>query len=427
MRFHRRCFLRSLGAFVALPMLDSLGRGHAAEATGSSPMPPKRLVFLGFGFGVTNETWFPDVNRVGADYVLPPGLAPLARHQRDLTVVQGCANRFSDEAHWGSTFWLSGANRYKEPGKSFDNSISADQVAAAALGAGTRFSSIQLGSGDAESSGHGPGLSLAWDHRGKPIAGFNTPLIAFHRLFSEDKVPLAQRQAMLAQKRSVLDAVCADAKHLQRTLCQSDTEKLDEYFQSVRDIELRLAKEERWLDKPAPRAPFDEPCEGLVGREEIKLMYDIMVAAMQTDTSRVLTYRQPVATLLSSLGIRVAAHDMTHYGPGDRMVASQRRDECQSELLAYFIDKLKATKEVDGKSLFDHICIVYGSNIRTVHYLDNCPTIITGRGAGIRLGENMVLPKNTPLCNVWLTILNGIGVPTKSHGDSTGIVKELVS
>ena len=111
-------------------------------------------------------------------------------------------------------------------------------------------------------------------------------------------------------------------------------------------------------------------------------MYDLIVAAFQTDSTRVMTYRQPVSNLLTSLGIKVAPHDMSHYSPGEREEASKQRDLAQSELLAGLIDRLKATKETDGSRLFDNTCVVFGSNIRSVHYLDNCPTILAGGGAG---------------------------------------------
>jgi hypothetical protein len=156
-------------------------------------------------------------------------------------------------------------------------------------------------------------------------------------------------------------------------------------------------------------------------------MYDLLLAALQTDSTRVVTYRQPISALLASLGIKVAAHDMSHYSPGERMDASQKRDAVQSRLLAELIDKLKAAKEPDGSSLFDHTALVYGSNLRTVHYLDNCPTLLAGGGAGVKLGQHLVLSKNTPLCNVWLTLLRGIGVQAERHGDSTGVVKELTA
>jgi hypothetical protein len=423
----RRRFLSGASALIALPALESLGYRRFAAAAENNSARPKRAIFLNFGWGVTNETWFPDVKQTGANYTLPAGLAPLARHQADITVVQGLANKFANEAHWGSTFWLTGANRYAEPGQSFHNSISADQVAAAKLGQDTRFASLQLNSPDVNNSGHGPGLSLAWDQRGKPIAGLDNPVLAFHRLFSAENTPLAERQAMLAQKRSVLDAVLTDAGSLQRGLNKTDTDKLEEYFQSIRDIETRLGKDEQWLSVPKPKGSMTEPKAGLAGRDEVAIMYDLMIAALQTDSTRVITYRQPVGTLLQSLAIKVAPHDMSHYTAGERMEASQKRDLAQSELLAGLIDKLKTTKEPDGSSLFDHTVLAYGSNIRTIHYLDNCPTILAGGGAGLKLGQHIVLPKNTPLCNLWLTLLHGLGIPAERHGDSTGMVKELIA
>jgi hypothetical protein len=420
----RRHFLRSTSSLIALPALESIG--FKAFAASKTATPPKRMVFLGFGWGVTNETWFPDVKKTGVAWELSEGLKPLARHQKDITVVQGCSNKFANEAHWGSTFWLTGANRYAEPGQSFHNSISADQVAAAHLGKDTRFASIQLNTPDAQNSGHGPGLSLAWDMRGKPVAEVENPVAAFHRLFSNETTPLSERQAMLAQKRSVLDAVMEDAKRVQNGLTKTDIDKLDEYYQSIRDIEVRLGKDEQWLSVPKSKPPVSEPKPGLAGKDEIKVMYDLIVAALQTDSTRVLTYRQPVGTLLQSLGTKVAPHDMSHYSPGDRMAASQKRDTTQSELLAGLIDKLKATKEADGTTLFDHIALAYGSNIRTIHYLDNCPTVLTGGAANLKLGHHLVLPKDTPLCNVWLTMLHGLGIEAERHGDSTGLVKELI-
>ena len=278
----RRRFLSAAGTMLALPAFESLltHRRLASGAESAGPRP-KRVVFLGFGYGVTNETWFPDINQTGAGYALPEGLKPLERHKSDFTVIQGLTNQYNNEAHWGSTFWLTGANRYSQPGQSFHNSISADQVAAAFLGADTRFSSIQLGSEDVVTSGHGPGLSLAWDARGKPISGQDNPVSAFHRMFSADSLPLEQRQAKLAQRRSVLDAVLSDAKRVERGLNRNDADKLDEYFQSIRDIEVRLSKEEQWLSIPKPGAPIPEPQSGLAGRDEIKMMYDLIVAAFK--------------------------------------------------------------------------------------------------------------------------------------------------
>jgi hypothetical protein len=109
------------------------------------------------------------------------------------------------------------------------------------------------------------------------------------------------------------------------------------------------------------------------------------------------------------------------------MEASQLRDRKQSELLAYLIDRLKASREPDGTSLFDHTCLAYGSNIHSIHYLENCPTLIAGGGAKVKLGQHLVMPKGTPLCNAWLTLLQGIGLPVTAHGDSTGVIPDLLA
>lgn len=423
----RRRFLCSSSALIALPVLESLGFERFAAAAQSAP-PPKRFIFIGFGFGVTKETWFPALDQPGSNYQLPDGLLPLARHKADFTVVQGLANKFAMDGHSGSTFWLTGANRYSEPGQSFHNSISADQVAADQLGIDTRFPSIQLNGGQGiEADGHGPGLSLAWDVRGKPLGGQNTPIEAYHRLFAKDASSPEKQKALLAQKRSVLDTVMESAGDLKRGLCKDDLSKLDEYFQGVREIEKRISKDEQWIGVPQPKTSLAEPKSAMRGKDEIQLMYDIMCAALQTDSTRVLTYRQPVASLLKSLDLSIAAHDMSHYGRGASMDASQRRDAAQSELLAGLLDRLKAAKETDGSRLFDNTTVVFGSNLRQAHTLENCPTLLAGGGSGIKLGQNLVLPKGTPLCNAWLTLLKGSGIKVERHGDSSGVIKELAT
>ncbi|MEY4393017.1 MAG: hypothetical protein RL595_266, partial [Planctomycetota bacterium] len=275
---NRRNFLKGSSSLIALPVLESMG--YRAFASVKPMYPPKRIVFLGFGWGITNETWFPDKSKTGKEYTLSAGLAPLARHKENFTVVQGCSNKFSNEAHWGSTFWLTGANRYSQPGQSFHNSISADQIAAGFLGKDTRYGSLQLGCDKASDSGHGPG-AMSWDMRGKPLAGPENPVVAFHRLFSTDNTPLSERQAMLSQERSILDAVMGEAKDIQKGLNKIDNDKLNEYFESIRDIEIRLGKDEQWLSVPKAKAPIPEPKPGLAGKEEIKVMYDLIAAALQ--------------------------------------------------------------------------------------------------------------------------------------------------
>jgi hypothetical protein len=218
-----------------------------------------------------------------------------------------------------------------------------------------------------------------------------------------------------------------EAQDLQRNLTKTDIEKLDEYFQGLREIEVRLSKDEQWQAVPKPKPTLQAPPEGLLGREEIRLMYELTAAALQTDSTRVVTYRLPIANLLTSLGVKVAPHDMSHYNPGERMEASQKRDAVNSELLAGLLDKLKAMPEADGSRLFDHTTVVFGSNISNVHNLTNCPTLITGGGAGVKLGHHLVVSKDTPLCNVWLTLLRGSGIELERHGDSSNVVKEIIA
>lgn len=424
----RRHFLRAAGTLIALPTLESLGyRAFAAE---KKTAPTKRMLFLGMGFGVTQETWYPDPKQTGASYVLPEGLQPLARHQKNFSLIQGLTNKFNTEGHWGSTFWLTAANRYGVAGQNFHNSISADQVAASVLGADTRYNSLHFSTSNGLGDGHGPGLSLAWNAQGKPIAGIDSPTLVFHRLFSEEKTSLAERRALFAQQRSILDAVLSDAKRVKRGITKTDSDKLDEYLESIRDIEVRISKEEKWSGSPKAKAPLTEPAAGLNGAEQIKAFYDLAVAALQTDSTRVITYRQPVGSLLKGLDLKTPcdSHSMSHYTLGLATgEASQKRDKVQSELLAGLLDRLKSVQEPDGSSLFDHTCLVFGSNIRSVHSLDNCPTLVAGGGASIRLGEHIVLPKDTPLSNLWLTLLQRVGVSVQRHGDSTGTLASLVS
>ena len=180
------------------------------------------------------------------------------------------------------------------------------------------------------------------------------------------------------------------------------------------------------MPKKFPEKAVKEPKGKIEGFEEVKLMYDLMLAAMQVDATRVITYRQPVTSFISSLGATITGHNMSHYTNGARREVSEMRDQKNAELLAYFIDGLKASKEPDGSSLYDHVALSFGSNIHSIHYLTNCPTILTGGGAGVKHGRHLVMPDaKTPLCNLWLSLLQGVGVNVDSHGDSTGTIKEL--
>ena len=420
----RRHFLRSSTAVIALPFLESFGFRRFASAAPVTA-PPKRMIFLGTGFGVTANAWYPDKDDTGYDYKLPECLTPLARHKQDFSILQHLEHANSRDGHSGSTFWLTGADRFAIPGRNFHNTISVDQVAASQFGNETRYTSLHIDGSDL--LGHGSG-SISWNQNGKPILGLKNPVALYHKLFSGDGVPLEQRQAMLAEERSALDTVLSDARSVKRGLTKTDIDKLDEYFESIRDIETRISKEESWLNVPKkkPANPVKEPGESLEGAPAVQAVYDLMVAAMQVDATRVFTYRLPSDSFCASIGSSFSAHNLSHYAGTERTKDSILRDQAHAKLVAGLMDKLKATKEADGSSLLDNVALTFGSNLRSKHSLNNCPTLIAGGGAGFKQGRHLVMKEEkTPLCNLWLSTLRGSGVNADTFGDATGVIDEL--
>jgi hypothetical protein len=412
----RRTMLRGVGASITLPLLNSL-LPRAVLAESQTLTSPQRLIFLSYSWGVSKGDWFP--KETGANYQLSECLKPLARHQADFSVLSNLSNKRAKDGHWGCTTWLTSADVNATPGKQFQNTVSVDQVAARHLGLDTRFRSLELSGG--KEDGYGPGLSLSWSEQGNPIPGENSPTGLFDRLFGAPEVPLAERKYLLHKDRSVLDAVMTDARSMNELLSKEDRGKVDEYFQSVRDIEVRLKKADEWLERPIPKAPFPRPEGKFKTSEEIKLMYDLMVAAIQTDMTRVITYRQPVEGLFSELGYKVGGHATTHCTEkSEAYKASIARDQKQLELVAYLIDRLKALQDPDGKSIFHNSIIAYGSGIRTNHDLRDTPTLIAGYGGGgLQQGQHYQYESHqTPLANLWCGILNHVGIESKSFADS---------
>ncbi len=283
----RRNFLRAGGAVLALPGLESFASPAAAPAT-----PPPRMIFLGGGFGFTKDSFYPTKAGAFSEIGLTEGLAPLARHQQDITMVTNLTNLGATDPHGGSCSYLTGANVAGTPGKRFHNSISCDQLAARQLGADTRFPSLVLSAKEpdgGQNSGHGPGLSLSWDDGGNPIPGIERPLDLYRTLFATPEDNPAAIHERLKNKQSILDIVQLDGSSLNRRLGKADREKLDEYFTGIRQVERGLERQARWADTPKPAAPFDAPAEGLTGEEAIGLMENMIIIALQTDATRVVS------------------------------------------------------------------------------------------------------------------------------------------
>ena len=424
----RRSFLRAGSSVLALPFLETFAAPKATLAS-----PPKRVIFLGGGFGFTKDSFYPKEAGRFSEIGMTEGLSPLERHQDDLTMVANLTNQGATDPHGGSVSYLTGANVAGTPGKRFHNSVSCDQVLAQELSRDTRYAALTLSAKEPDggsNSGHGKGLSLAWDDAGNPIPGIERPLDLYHALFANPNASREALDARLKKKQSILDLVRLEGGAMKRTLSKVDQDKLDEYFTGVRQVEKGLERQAKWADIPKPEAPFETPNEGLTGEEAIQLMYDMIIIALQTDATRVVTYRQPVCDLLSGMGIALKAHSLSHYGFSQpRIAASRERDKKCSALFGHFLDRLKEARDTDGSRLFDNCIVSYGTNLRSGHELKNLPAILSGGGAkDIRHGRHIILPEeDTPLANYWLTLMQQAGLEIDHFSHSTGIVPELLA
>ena len=346
-------------------------------------------------------------------------------------MVSTLTNIGATNPHGGSVSYLTGANVAGTPGKRFHNSISCDQVIARHLGQNTRYPTLTLSANEKDggsNAGHGAGLSLAWDDSGNPIPGITRPIDLFYTIFANPNDSREELDARLKKKQSILDVVRLNGSAMQNSLSQHDREKLDEYFTGVRQIEKGLERQAKWADTPKPEATLDSPAEGITGEEAIKLMYDMIIVALQTDATRVVTYRQPVCSLLSGMGIKLEAHSLSHYGFSQpRILASQERDRKCTSLFAHFLDRLKEARDMDGSRMFDNCIVSYGTNLRSGHELKNVPAILSGGGAKqITHGRHIILPEeDTPLANYWLTLMQQAGLPLESFSHSTGTIPQL--
>ena len=421
--YNRRTMLKAGFTALALPFMESLAMGKSA-----STVAPKRFLFIGCGFGFSKKNFFPTKAGKFSKIGLTPGLKPLERHKDDITMVSNLTNLGARNPHAGSTTYLTGADVGATRGRKFINGISLDQVIASKIGQDTRFASLSL-SGEGEGNdGHGPGLSLSWSDKGHPIPGIKNPLELYHELFGQSKESNAEREYRLSQKRSILDAVVVDLKYSRKKLSKTDQDKLEDYLQSIRQIEQTISREAEWANTPKAKAPLQQPGATMDGLSSLMTLQRLMVAAFQTDSTRVITYRQPVSPLLASWGINIAAHTLLHY-KRSRIKESQLKDFKSMELFSGLIDLFKNTPDVNGQSLFDNTLISYGTNIRQTHSLKGCPAIYTGGAASkLKRGEHIILPEeDTPLANYWLTLCQQSGVEMDSFSHSTGTLKKLIS
>ena len=421
----RRTFLRGSGTVLALPLLDAMVPALCAERL-TAAAPVRRLGFIYYPLGVDRDRWRPIGE--GANYQLSEALAPLAPHRSKFVVLSGLSSDpdrtkagFHDRA---MASFMTGCEPTE--GK-VQVGISVDQVAAQSLGKETQFASLEL---TTEDTGRLPGP--VFKTATNPLPFEKNPRFVFERLFGEggriDPVASAERAAA---DRSSLDAVTGRIAELKARLSAGDRHKLDEYVASIRDVERRIqvAMKKQPVDLPEATRPPGIPDSW---PEHVKLMFDLQTLALQADLTRVWTFmyaREASTISFPQLDISMSHHEISHHNfEKVKLAALAKINVHQSELFAYFLAKLGALKE-GNSTLLDHSLIMYGSSLSvpTSHSQRDLPIIVAGGAAGrIAGGRHIRYPGDmTPLTNLYLTMLDKVGVPTETLGDSSGKLKRL--
>ena len=422
---NRRTFLRNGTNALTLPFLASLlpagSRAFAEQSLSSGA--PKRLLWMAMGHGHMEKHFYPTESGRLSDIALPPGWGPMKKNLNQVTMVSNFTNAENKQPHEGSEAVLTCVNVVGFPGKARHNSISCDQVAAAHLGQETRYQSLQLNCENGDSgNGHG-GVAMSYREDGSPLPGFSSPLEVYFKIFGGN-VSREEMLHTLKQRRSIFDILEFEGSSTKRLLTHDDREKLEDYTTSIRDIELSLSREEEWIDIPYPKATQKRPPEGMQGEPEIKAMLKMILAAWQTDATRVVTYRMPDAGLLQSMGISSTPHTLSHYGSNVSLhELNLKRTTKWMQLYSAFIDQLRSAKDPldpNGGTLFDNSLVYNGGGLRTAHRTTNVPCLLTGGGfKGLKHGRHRVASKeNTPLANLWTTMLQDAGAPIERFADA---------
>jgi hypothetical protein len=440
----RRTMLRGLGVALGLPALEAFAPLRALAGDGAAP--PLRLAFLFVPNGVNTRQWFP--KEVGADWATTPSLEPLAPFRGDLQVLTGLAQTRArangdgagDHARSAATF-LTGKQARKTDGKDIRAGVSVDQLAAERLGGRTRLASLEIGTERGALAGNcDSGYSCAysstvsWKSETMPLPKEVNPRQIFGRLFGDPGAVAAERdRARQAMYRlSVLDLVRDDASSLSKDLGVSDRRKVDEYLESVRSIEKQIQASEGRSATTLPEG-VEAPADGIPSdfTAYMKLLSDLLVLAFRTDTTRIATFmfaNEGSNRTFPWIDVREGHHSLSHHaGNPDKLGQIAKIDRFYAAMFADVLGKLKAVKEGDG-TLLDHSMIVYGSAIGdgNRHNHDDLPVILAGRGGGtLTPGRHVKHPFETPLCNLFLSLLDRMGVKEERFGDSTGRLTDL--
>ncbi|MBV8878498.1 MAG: DUF1552 domain-containing protein [Planctomycetaceae bacterium] len=444
-KISRRQMLRGIGAAIALPALDCM-------AAIPEPSKPKRSVFLYIPNGVNTLTW--QIEKAGADYQLTTPLQSLERHRADITPISGLHHPMVVGKHHNcEKVWLTGAN-VPGDGGAFRNTVSADQLIAETIGAATRFPSL-------ETAVEGP--SLAWSKDGIQIPAERNTQQIFNLLFGVEKDGKEAVRRRLSRRGSILDLVADDAKRVKGRLGNEDRGKLDEYLTAVRQVEERTRRADEWLNIPKPVVPAKDAArlQRRLSMAEAgayyRLFYDLMVMALRTDSTRVITCGiggEGNASGIPDIGILQARHGLSHHnGDPEQLRRLTQTDAFLIEQLSYFLDQLKEYKEED-QTLLDTTQVLWGSGMAYGHSHGNAnlPTILAGgKALGYKHGTHVDfnLPKigkydvsnatehykicsrpvdgDARLSNLLLTMVQRVGVNADRFQDSVKPISEIVA
>ena len=415
----RRTFIRSAGISLALPWLDAFGGESKPDGTNQ---PPRRMVCICAPLGLHPDNFFP--RETGKDYAPSPYLEILNEHRDEFTVISGLehAGMSSSFGHQASASFLTGVPGAGRPG--FRNAISLDQFAAEHIGARTRFPSLAL-------SGEGSG-GLSWTRTGALIPADNSPSKVFARLFLEGRANEVREQMRgLEDGRSILDDVREQAKSLRTGLGADDRDKLDEYLTSVRELELRMVNDESWARKPKPKVDVEPPKDipnpaDLIGRT--RLLFDLTHLALQTDSTRLITIMLAGSTAAPPIeGVTLGHHDLSHHGKDPGKLEQLKIVEIETmKTVRDLVTKLKQSKE-DGANLLERTTVFLGSNLgdASSHSTNNLPVLLAG--GGFKHGQHLPFDQQSPppLCNLYVSMLQRLGIETAEFGTSTGTLTGL--
>jgi hypothetical protein len=434
----RRRFLQGAGAAVALPLLDSM-----TPALTQAAAAPQRIAFIYMPNGVAMNFsginyWTPEGE--GADFEISPILKPIEAYRDRLSVISGLAHHQADAHDDGANgdhtrsvaSWLTGVHCKRTEGADVENGISADQLAARAIGRETPLPSLELAidlnflSGQCENSYSCVYLNtLAWSSPTTPLPTENNPRVVFERLFGNGGTT-EQRMALARENRSILDSVSDDFSRLSASLGPGDRGQVSDYLDAVREVERRIQAVERLgVDSGLPALERPRGVPENFG-DHVKLMYELQWLALQADMTRVITFmlgRELNFRTYPEIGITEGHHGLSHHQDRPEQIEKlSRLNAYQADLFRWYLDKLDSTLEAGG-TLLDQTLILYGASLSNpnLHAHFNLPlTMIGGDRAQHQGGRHLVFPEDTPMTNLLLSMLGKVGVEVDSLGDSTG-------